>query len=123
MSIGVLNSTAQAATLLDPLRLEILACMREPDSAAGVARALGLPRQRVNYHVVELEKAGLLEVADVVVVHKADLPGADATYSQVHELLNLPGSRAVPVLKVSAAKRAGLEELWDVLQRVPPRKV
>ena len=65
---------------------------------------------------LQWEKAGILEVADVVVVHKADLPGAEATYSQVHELLNLPGSRAVPVLKVSAAKDEGLEALCEVLK-------
>ena len=70
---------------------------------------------------LQWEKAGLLEVADVVVVHKADLPGADATHSQVHELLNLLGSRTVPVLKASAVKREGLQELWETLQRAPLR--
>lgn len=57
---SVLESTEQAAALLDPVRLEILARMREPESAVGVARALGLPRQRVGYHIRELERAGLV---------------------------------------------------------------
>jgi LAO/AO transport system ATPase len=70
---------------------------------------------------LQWEKAGLLEVADVVVVNKADLPGAAAVHSQVRELLNLPGYRAVPVLKASAAKREGLGELWETLQSIPPR--
>src|SRR5262245_1930386 len=65
---------------------------------------------------LQWEKAGILEVADVVVIHKSDLPGAEATYSQVHELLNLPGCRAVPVLKVSAAKDTGLEPLCEALK-------
>lgn len=67
---------------------------------------------------MQWEKAGLLEVADVVVVNKADLPGADTVYSQVRELLNLPGFKSVPVLKASAAKREGLKELWETLQSV-----
>jgi LAO/AO transport system ATPase len=67
---------------------------------------------------MQWEKAGLLEVADVVVVNKADLPGADMVYSQVRELLNLPGFKSVPVLKASAAKREGLKELWETLQSV-----
>jgi DNA-binding transcriptional ArsR family regulator len=46
--------------LVDPVRVRILAQLREPESAAGVARALGLPRQRVGYHIRELEKARLL---------------------------------------------------------------
>jgi DNA-binding transcriptional ArsR family regulator len=45
--------------LAHPIRLRILAELREPASAAAVARALGQPRQKVNYHVKELERAGL----------------------------------------------------------------
>ena len=61
---------------------------------------------------LQWEKAGQLEIADVVVVHKADLPGADRTFSQLRELLNLPGCRAVPVVSVSSSKGLGVEELW-----------
>src|SRR5262245_16430647 len=43
-----------------PLRIRILDALREPDSAAGVARRLGEARQKVNYHIKELERAGLL---------------------------------------------------------------
>lgn len=46
--------------MLDPIRLEILARLREPESAAEVARGLGMPRQRVGYHIRALEKARLL---------------------------------------------------------------
>jgi LAO/AO transport system ATPase len=67
------------------------------------------------------EKAGLLEVADVVVVHKADLPGTERTEAQVRSLLNLPGCRAVPVLRVSSGQDRGLDELWKVVEAVPSR--
>ena len=50
-----------AATMLRPLRLEILEHLTTPESASGLARRLGLPRQRLNYHLRKLEKAGLLE--------------------------------------------------------------
>lgn len=53
----------RAAALLHPLRLRILEALREPDSAAGIARRLRLPRQRVNYHVRELARAHFLERA------------------------------------------------------------
>jgi DNA-binding transcriptional ArsR family regulator len=52
-----------AAALLDPRRSRILAVAREPASATEIARRLGLPRQRVHYHVRELERAGLLRPA------------------------------------------------------------
>lgn len=53
----------RAAALLHPLRLRILAALAEPDSAAGLARRLRLPRQKVNYHVRELARAHFLERA------------------------------------------------------------
>ena len=60
MPLEVVNQ-AQAASMLHPMRLRILDTLREPGSASTVARQLGLPRQKVNYHLRELEKAGFLE--------------------------------------------------------------
>jgi len=68
---------------------------------------------------LQWQKAGLLEVADIVVVHKADLPGAERLQAQVQGLLNLPGCRPVPVLGVSSGKGSGLEELWSAIDAVP----
>ena len=59
-STAVLESAEQLAAITHPTRLRILDALRSPDSAAGVARALGEPRQRINHHVRELAKAGLL---------------------------------------------------------------
>jgi LAO/AO transport system ATPase len=66
---------------------------------------------------LQWEKAGLLEVAEVVVIHKADLPGADRVAAQVNEHLNLPGTRSIPVLKASAAKGEGLDQLWATIEQ------
>ncbi|MEX0679188.1 MAG: GTP-binding protein [Pirellulales bacterium] len=71
---------------------------------------------------LQWEKAGLLEVADVVVVHKADLPGADRVEGQVKELLSLPGCREIAVLRVSSAKGQGLAELWSAIESAPRGK-
>lgn len=49
--------------LSHPLRVRILDALREPDSAAGVARRLGDARQKVNYHLKELERCGLVTPA------------------------------------------------------------
>lgn len=62
-AVGMVHDPASAAALLHPLRRRILEALREPDSAAGLARRLRLPRQRVNYHVRELARAGFLERA------------------------------------------------------------
>jgi len=62
-NLAVLDSASSAAALLHPLRRRILESLAEPDSAAGLARRLRLPRQRLNYHVRELARAGLLRRA------------------------------------------------------------
>jgi DNA-binding transcriptional ArsR family regulator len=53
-----------AATALRGTRRTLLAALAEPDSAAGLARRLGLPRQRLNYHLRALEHCGLLECVE-----------------------------------------------------------
>lgn len=59
--IELLDQFDSAAALFNPARLQILQQLAEPDSASGIARRLDLPRQQVNYHLRELEKAGLAE--------------------------------------------------------------
>ncbi len=70
---------------------------------------------------LQWEKAGQLEIADVVVVHKADLPSAAQVLMQLRELLNLPGCRAIPVVSVSSSKGTGVSELWGVIEKSPGR--
>ncbi|HEY4024438.1 MAG TPA: helix-turn-helix domain-containing protein [Pseudonocardiaceae bacterium] len=61
--IDVIADPASASAALDPVRTRLLAELREPASAATLAGRLGLPRQRINYHLRLLEKHGLVEVA------------------------------------------------------------
>lgn len=49
---------------LSPLRQAVLERLREPGSASEVAASLGESRQRVNYHVRSLERAGLVELVE-----------------------------------------------------------
>ena len=62
--IEVIRGAGQAALVLQRTRRELLAQLAEPDSAAGLARRLGLPRQRLNYHLRELERVGLVECVE-----------------------------------------------------------
>ncbi|MEM8905023.1 MAG: winged helix-turn-helix domain-containing protein [Actinomycetota bacterium] len=47
---------------LDPLRRQLLDLLDAPASATELARRLDLPRQRVNYHLRQLEAVGLVEL-------------------------------------------------------------
>jgi DNA-binding transcriptional ArsR family regulator len=63
-ALQVIRRSEPAAALLDPVRQQLLAHLAEPDSAAGLARRLRLPRQRINYHLRALEAAGLVELVE-----------------------------------------------------------
>ncbi len=63
-ALSVIHDPRRAATLLDPLRLRLLERLSKPNSASGLARQLRLPRQKVNYHLRELEKAKLVELVE-----------------------------------------------------------
>lgn len=49
-----------AVVLLDPLKQRMLELLREPRSASEVAQELGKPRQRIGYHMRQLEQAKLI---------------------------------------------------------------
>ncbi len=62
---------------------------------------------------VQAAKAGLLEIADVFVVNKADRAGAADAVRDLVQMLELSGARAwtPPVLETVATDRRGIEEL------------
>jgi putative protein kinase ArgK-like GTPase of G3E family len=71
---------------------------------------------------LQWEKAGVLEMADVVFIHKADLPGAEQVEAQVRVSLALSSSPQVPILRGSARNGTGLEELWAAILSRPLRR-
>lgn len=63
VELRVIDDPASASVALDPVRNRLLAELRTPASAATLAGRVGLPRQKVNYHLRTLEKHGLVRVA------------------------------------------------------------
>jgi len=76
---------------------------------------------------VQAIKAGILEIADIFVVSKADKPGADQTVAELAMLLSLDPNRRlhdkskpywrIPVLKTSAIKDQGITQLVDAIEQ------
>jgi DNA-binding transcriptional ArsR family regulator len=62
--VVVIDDPAAAAAALDPIKRRLLAELGEPRSAAAVAARVGLPRQKVNYHLRALEEHGLVEPSE-----------------------------------------------------------
>lgn len=69
---------------------------------------------------LQWEKAGVLEIADLIVVHKADLPGAEETLAQVKSTLVHSPQHDLPVVAVSSKLGRGLAELWQAIASLPP---
>src|SRR5438067_6846205 len=76
---------------------------------------------------VQAIKAGILEIADIFVVSKADKPGADQTVAELAMLLSLDPMRRlhdkthpywrIPVLKTAAIKGQGIPQVVDSMQQ------
>jgi predicted ArsR family transcriptional regulator len=64
LEVEVIESPTAASVALDPARSRLLAELAQPASAAALAARLGLPRQKVNYHLRALEAHGLVRVVD-----------------------------------------------------------
>ena len=62
--VTVIEDPATAEVSLDPIRARLLAELVEPASASGLAARVGLARQKVNYHLRELEAHGLVELVE-----------------------------------------------------------
>ncbi|MEU0477799.1 helix-turn-helix domain-containing protein [Streptosporangium sp. NPDC006013] len=62
--IAVIEDPAAAEVSLDPIRARLLAELSEPASATMLAAKVGLPRQKVNYHLKTLEAHGLVEMIE-----------------------------------------------------------
>jgi DNA-binding transcriptional ArsR family regulator len=62
--VAVIDDPAVAGVSLDPMRSRLLAELVEPGSATTLAARVGLARQKVNYHLRELERHGLVELVE-----------------------------------------------------------
>ncbi|GIH25774.1 transcriptional regulator [Acrocarpospora phusangensis] len=60
--VEVIERAEAAEVALAPIRARLLALLAEPHSATSLAAVLGLPRQKVNYHLKTLESHGLAEL-------------------------------------------------------------
>lgn len=62
--MAVIEDPAAAEVSLDPVRARLLAELAEPHSATMLSARVGLPRQKVNYHLRALEQHGLVELVE-----------------------------------------------------------
>src|SRR5438034_2341066 len=64
LDVAIIENPAAAEITLDPVRSRLLAELAQPGSATTLAARVGLPRQKVNYHLRALERHGLVELVE-----------------------------------------------------------
>ena len=76
---------------------------------------------------VQAIKAGVMEIADVFVINKADLPGADRLESDIKGMqsfaVSSDGRSAAPVHRVAALSGEGVSELWVLIHSAYENRV
>ncbi|GAA5164474.1 methylmalonyl Co-A mutase-associated GTPase MeaB [Pseudonocardia eucalypti] len=119
---GLSRAVLDAITVLDAAGKDVIVLetvgvgQAEVDviSAAQTVAVVSVPGMGDDVQAI---KAGLLEIADVHVVNKADREGADRTVAELREMTRLahrkPGQWNVPIERTVAATGAGVDELVD----------
>ena len=71
--------------------------------------------------IIQAEKAGILELADVIAVNKSDLPAASSAAQHIRSSLNLASDDNREVVLVSAKEGNGIHELVEIIERCEPQ--
>ena len=66
--------------------------------------------------IIQAEKAGILELADVIAVNKSDLPGASSAAQNIRSSLSLASEDNREVVLVSAKEGHGIRELIEIIE-------
>ena len=123
---GIARATVDAVTVLDAAGMDHVIIetvgvgQDEIDiaSAAHVTVVVSVPGLGDD---VQAMKAGVLEIADIHVVNKADRDGADRTLAELRSMLSLgsahPGLPRPPIVKTTAPSGAGVVELVNEIDR------
>jgi LAO/AO transport system kinase len=69
--------------------------------------------------VIQAEKAGILELADLIVVNKSDLAGAERVADDLRLSLNFSDGEPAPVVLCSAETGSGIDEMVVAIDNLP----
>lgn len=119
---GLSHATYEAALILDAcgkdvVLIETVGVGQSEVDIVKIADTVGLVLVPGMGDDIQIMKAGIMEIADVFIVNKADRDGADKVAREVNVMLDLLGQRQwrPPVYKTSAEKAEGIEEVVSSL--------
>jgi LAO/AO transport system kinase len=104
----------------DPILIETVGAGQSEVEIASLAETTVVVEVPEMGDEVQAIKAGLLEIADVIVVNKGDLPGADRAARRLRAMLSTAGGRIIrpppKVLLTNAISAEGVAELADAVE-------
>ena len=121
---GLAAATREAIHLLDAfgrdvIVVETVGVGQSEMEIAGICDTTMLVLVPESGDAVQSIKAGIMEVADIFVINKADLGGADKTRRLIQDALRLapPSDWIPPVVLTSVSGSQGLSELLDTIEK------
>src|SRR5438093_438484 len=121
---GLARATARLVNVLDALGngvviVETVGVGQEEVDVVSVADTVCLVTVPGLGDDIQAIKAGVLEIADVLVVNKADRPGADDTVRDLAQMLSLAKdpSWKPPIVRTAARSGEGIEQLVDAIAK------
>jgi len=121
---GLSRSTQEAALILDAcgkdvVIIETVGVGQSEIDIVKIADTVGLILVPGMGDDIQIMKAGIMEIADVFIVNKADRDGADRVSTEVNMMLDLLGMRPwrPPVLKTVAERGEGVAEVVSEIVR------
>jgi LAO/AO transport system kinase len=121
---GLARATSRVVNVLDALRTDVVLVetvgvgQEEVDviRVVGTVCLVTVPGLGDDIQAI---KAGVLEIADVLVVNKADRPGADETVRDLAQMLTLAKDRPwkSPIVRTSAQSGEGLPQLIEAIDK------
>ena len=121
---GISNGVRRMVEVLqslgwDRILIETVGAGQGEFAIASVADRVMLVEGPDRGDIIEAEKAGILEIADIIACNKSDLPGSQESANSIKEGLSF--SQGAPeVVSVSALKGSGLDDLMERLDQITP---
>ena len=117
---GLAQATANMARLMsaagrDVVIIETVGVGQDEVEIAGLAEMTVVVLVPGMGDDIQALKAGIMEIADVFVVNKADLPGADQVEQDIQAMLSLSGGKQPAIVKTVATEGAGIAELVEAI--------
>jgi len=124
-ALGGLSATAADAVAVmdafgkDVILLETVGAGQDEVEVASAAQTTLVLNTPGAGDDVQTLKAGIMEIADILVVNKGDLPGADAVMAQLKALLSISDHTdwLIPIVRVVSSREEGITELADTIDR------